>query len=376
MKEQARKIKKIKNILPKNLIPSKKKQQIKSKIGKPPGTLIHVGEKELEKAVITLTEYNDTTYEVRTLNSIEDLQKLGSLPSNDKVRWIDFNGYGDVELLTAFGETFNIHPLILEDIVNSHQQPKVEYYNDDIFLVMKKITWEEKQDVEYDQISMLLTSNFLITFRDDNTEDYSGIRQRIENGVKVFRKSKADYLFYVLVDLLVDQYFLVVEELSERIEDEQENLLNSPDQEDLKYIQSIKKDAYKIKHAIRPVRESIASIIRLESDYISEQSLIYFRDALDHVIQVGEALESQRESITTLIDIYLSSISNRMNEVMKVLTIMASIFIPLTFIAGVYGMNFENIPELHYKYGYFIVWGVMIVVGISLLFYFKRKKWL
>lgn len=360
----------------KNIIPSKRKQQIKSKVGKPPGTLIHIGDRELEKAVVTLTEYNEQTFEVKTLESIEDLKMLRDSASEDKVQWIDFNGYGDVELLTSFGEIFSIHPLILEDIVNSNQQPKVEYYEDDIFLVMKKITWDEGQEVNYDQISILLTSNFIITFRDDNTEDYSSIRSRIESGVKIFRKSKADYLFYVLVDLLVDQYFLVIEELSERIENEQEQLLESPDQNDLKYIQSIKKDAYKIKHAIRPVRESIASIIRLESDFISEHSLIYFRDALDHVIQVSESLESQRESITTLIDIYLSSISNRMNEVMKVLTIMASIFIPLTFIAGVYGMNFDNMPELHYKYGYFIVWGVMIVVGVLLAVYFKRKKWL
>lgn len=373
MKEQ---MKKIKKILPKSIIPSKKKQQIKSKIGKPPGTLIHVGERELEKAVITLTEYDEQSYLVKHLETIEQLNEINNVPEDGKVRWIDFNGYGDVDLLTTFGEIFNIHKLILEDIVNSHQQPKVEYYEDDIFLVMKKITWEEKQEVNYDQLSILFSTKFIITFRDDNTEDYSSIRQRIETGVKVFRKSKADYLFYVLIDLLVDQYFLVIEELSERIEIEQEQLLKSPDQEDLKYIQAIKKDAYQIKHAIRPVRESIASILRRESDFISEHTVIYFRDALDHVIQVTESLESQRESITTLIDIYLSSLSNRMNEVMKVLTIMASIFIPLTFIAGVYGMNFSNMPELHYKYGYFIVWGVMILVGVSLLLFFKRKKWL
>lgn len=359
----------------KNIMPSKRKQQIKNKIGKPPGTLIYVGEGKVEKAVITLVEYNENEYSVRKIESLEELEKIRNA-NDSKVRWIDVNGVGDVEFLKKLGELFNIHTLILEDIVNSNQQPKVEYYEDDIFWVMKKITWEENQDVNYDQISILFTSKFLFTFRDDTKEDFSQIYQRIEAGKNIFRKSKADYLFYVLIDYEIDRYFLVLEELSERIDTEQEKLLEDPDQQELRRIQSLKKDAYKIKHAIRPIRESLASITRQESDYIAEQNLVYFRDSLDHVIQVNESLETQRESITTLIDIYLSSVSNRMNEVMKVLTIIATIFIPLTFIAGVYGMNFANMPELHYKYGYFIVWGIMIIVVALLVFYFKRKKWL
>ncbi len=359
-----------------NIIPSKKKQQIKSKIGKPPGTLIHVGEKELEKAVITYTEYDENVFTVKEVQTIEELQKIYDSEEDGKVRWIDFNGYGDVEFLGKFGEVFKIHSLILEDVVNSNQQPKVEYYDEDVFLVIKKITWEERKEIEYDQISVLLTSKFLITFRDDKTEDFAAIRQRIEAGVKIFRKSKADYLLYVLTDYTVDQYFLVVEELSERIEAEQESLLDDPQKEDLQKIQILKKEAYLIKHAIRPVRESLSSLTRQESDLIDERNIIYFRDALDHVIQVHESLETQRESISTLIDIYLSSVSNRMNEVMKVLTIIATIFIPLTFIAGVYGMNFTNMPELQWRYGYFLIWGIMIVIAVLLIFYFKRKKWL
>ena len=344
----------------KNNDSSKKKQQIKNKIGKPPGTLIYVGESKIEKALITLVEYNETEFVVKKILSFDELEKVYNT-NDDKIRWIDINGVGDVEFLTKLGELFKIHTLILEDIVNTNQQPKIEYYEDDIFWVMKKITWEENQDVSYDQISMLLTSKFLFTFRDDVKEDFSQIYLRIEAGKNVFRKSKADYLFYVLVDYEIDRYFLVLEE---------------PDREELKNVQLLRKDAYKIKHAIRPVREALTSITRQESDFIAEQNLVYFRDSLDHVIQVNESLETMRESITTLIDIYLSSVSNRMNEVMKVLTIIATIFIPLTFIAGVYGMNFSNMPELHYKYGYFIVWGIMIVVGILLALYFKRKKWL
>ena len=376
MKEQVKKIKKIKNILPKNIIPSKKKQQLKNKVGKPPGTLIHVGERELEKVVITLTEYDDQTYNVKKIETLDELQNLSNAPADGKVRWIDFNGYGDVDYLTRFGEIFNIHALILEDVVNSHQQPKIEHYEDDIFLVMKKITWEPGQEVNYDQLSILFTSKFLITFRDDISEDYTSIRTRIEAGLKVFRKSKADYLFYVLIDYTIDQYFLVIEELSERIEAEQVDLLDDPKPEDLQKIQKMKKDAYLIKHAIRPVRESLANLLRVESDSIEQKNMIYYRDSLDHIIQVHESLETQRESITTLIDIYLSSVSNRMNEVMKVLTIIATIFIPLTFIAGIYGMNFVNMPELQWEYGYFVVWGIMLLVGVLLVLFFKRKGWL
>lgn len=359
----------------KNKISNKKKQQLKSKIGKPPGTLIYVGESIIEKTVITLTEYNDSEFTVKKIESIEDLQKLSTV-EDEKVRWIDINGLSDVDFLVKFGEIFKIHPLILEDAVNSNQQPKVEYYDDDIFLVMKKITWEEKQDINYDQISFLFTSKFVFTFRDDTKEDYSSIHQRIETGKNVFRKSKADYLFYVLVDYEIDRYFLVLEELNERIEEEQEMLLENPTQDDLKRIQSLKRDAYRIKHAVRPMREALSSIIRQESNLITLNHLIYFRDSLDHIVQVNESLDTLRESITILIDIYLSSVSNRMNEVMKMLTLIATIFIPLTFIAGVYGMNFENMPELGYKYAYFIILGLMALIGVLLLLFFKKRKWI
>lgn len=354
---------------------NKKKQQLKNKIGKPPGTLIHVGESKIEKAIVTLTEYNEQEYKTKKIESVEELIQLAST-NDDKIKWIDVNGISDVDFLTKFGEIFKIHSMILEDVVNSNQQPKVEYYDKDMFFVLKKITWEENQDVAYDQISILITPQLLFTFRDDTKEDYTSIQARIETGVNVFRKSKLDYLFYVLIDFEVDRYFLLIEELSEKIEAEQEILFDDPTQNDIKKIQLLKKDAHKIKHAIRPLREALLSLVRQESVFIEQQNMVYFRDAMDHISQVHEALETQRESITTLIDIYLSSVSNKMNEVMKMLTLIATIFIPLTFIVGVYGMNFENMPELHFEYAYFIVWGIMIVLGISLIVYFKKKKWL
>lgn len=354
---------------------SSKKQQIKSKIGKPPGTLIYVGESKIEKAVINVVEYNDQLFSIKQIDSRDDLKKYKER-SKDKVTWISVNGLSDIELLSFIGETFNIHSLFLEDIINSNQQPKVDYHEDDIFVVLKKTTMEENQEISLNQVSLWFTSNLLITFHDDPKEDFTHIHQRIEAGKNVFRKSKEDYLFYVLIDYIVDGYFLIVEEISEKIEALQEMLIREPDQDTLQKIQLLRKEAYKTKQAVRPVRELTASIIRQESDYISEATLIYFRDTMDHVIQITEALEVQRESITTLIDIYLSSISNRMNEVMKVLTIIATIFIPLTFIAGIYGMNFVYMPELEWKFGYFAVWAVMLLVGIALILFFKKKKWL
>lgn len=186
---------------------NKKKQQLKNKIGKPPGTLIHVGESKIEKAIVTLTEYNEQEYKTKKIESVEELIQLAST-NDDKIKWIDVNGISDVDFLTKFGEIFKIHSMILEDVVNSNQQPKVEYYDKDMFFVLKKITWEENQDVAYDQISILITPQILFTFRDDTKEDYTSIQARIETGVNVFRKSKLDYLFYVLIDYEVDRYFL------------------------------------------------------------------------------------------------------------------------------------------------------------------------
>ena len=363
--------------IPKNITRavSKRKQQIKSKIGKPPGTLIYIGESLSDKSTITVVEYNEQEFSRKEIESKEELEEYKER-SDDKVTWINISGINDIELLTYIGATFGIHSLILEDITNSNQQPKIEYYNDDLFVVLKMINLEENQAGIYNHVGIWLTSNLLITFFDDNKEDFNHIYQRIENGKSILRKSKVDYLFYVIIDYIVDGYFLITEEISERIEYLQEELLEDPEQDALHKVQVLKKEAHRTRQAIRPVKDIVASIVRQESDYISESTLIYFRDTLDHIVQVTESFELQRESITTLIDIYLSTVSNKMNEVMKVLTLIATIFIPLTFIAGIYGMNFSYMPELHWKYGYFAVLGLMLVIGIALGMFFKKKKWL
>ena len=362
-----------KNVL-KKMNPRKK--VIKDKIGKPPGTLTYFGEKQDVVSKITYVEYNEEEFRKLEFTSIDGLKKYIAESSGSKVRWIDLCGLNDVSLLGSIGELFNVHKLFLEDILNSYQRPKIEISNDGIFAVIKQVNIDESSKIILDQLSIILTNNTILTFHDEADITFDIIYDRIETGNAVFKKSAADYLFYVLTDFMVDRYFLTLEELNEQIEELQEKLLEDPEKEDLSKIQALKKDVQKARQSLFPLREAVNSLIRRDSAVITDETIVYLRDTYDHVIQLIEMLETTREAILTLMDIYLSSISNKMNEVMKVLTIIATIFIPLTFIAGVYGMNFEVMPELHWEYGYFVVWVIMLVVGIFLGLFFKKKKWL
>lgn len=351
-----------------------RKKHIKAKIGKPPGTLIYHGERRLDDVNITLTEYNLSEYKHQKIDSVESLKEIISLKS-DKTRWINVNGLSNIKIIEEIGNMFNIHLLVLEDIMNSYQRPKAEIYSDHIFTVLKDINFSNDH-LSIGQVSLLIINNCIISFCDEKEDPFQPVYSRIENGYRLFRTKKSDYLFYVLIDLLIDRYFLVMEEFSERIDVNQEKLLSNPEKEDLHIIQNLKKDLQRTRHAILPNRDLLNLLLRRDSELISKDVELFFRDTLDHQIQIIENLETTRDSILTLLDIYLSSISNKMNEVMKVLTIIATIFIPLTFIAGVYGMNFEYIPELSWKYSYFVLWGVMLVIGIALGLFFKKKHWL
>jgi magnesium transporter len=359
-------------------IPNKinRKNKIKEKIGKPPGTLIYTGEKKSEVTTITIVEYSDTDYTQRKVESIEELTGILSDRKKDKIYWLDINGLHNVELLSKLGEYLGIHNLVMEDVLNLYQRPKVDYFSDDIFLILKRINSNSEQEFNFEQVSMLLRENFVITFQDDPNTNLNVIQSRIEASKSLLRKAAADFLFYVIADYLIDQYFLVLEELNDKVENLQDDLVEKPSKDDISRIQNLKKDLQKIRQSISPVREIMNSLMRQDSDLILDSTIIYLRDSLDHLIQLLDMIETYRDSITTLLDIYLSSVSNRMNEVMKVLTIIATIFIPLTFIAGVYGMNFEYMPELHWRYGYFIILGLMLLVGILLGTYFKKKNWL
>ncbi|MBN1367321.1 MAG: magnesium/cobalt transporter CorA [Dehalococcoidales bacterium] len=344
------------------------------KAGMPPGTLVYVGEQKAEKVKISIIDYNETQFEEREVKIIEE-----SFPFKDKptVTWINIDGLHEVENIEKLGSHFGFHPLLMEDILNTDQRPKMEDYGDHIFIVLKMLRpGKNKDEIEAEQVSLIYGPNFVISFQEREGDVFNSVRDRIRKSKGRIRKVGADYLAYTLLDAIVDNYFVILEDIGEKIEDTEQRLTTNPSTETLQYIRSLKNEMIFLRKSIWPLRELVNGLERCESKLISESTCIYLRDVYDHTIQIIDTVESYRDMISGMVDIYLSSVSNKMNEVMKVLTIFASIFIPLTFIAGIYGMNFEFMPELKWPWGYFALLGFMASVGISLVVYFKRKKWL
>jgi len=344
------------------------------KAGLPPGTLVHVGERKAEEVKITILDYDEAQFEEKEAKTIEE-----SFPFKDKptVTWININGLHEVEIIEKLGSHFGLHPLLLEDILNTDQRPKMEDFGDYIFVVLKMLySGENKDEIEAEQVSLILGSNFVISLQEREGDVFNPIRDRIRKSKGRIRKAGSDYLAYALLDAIVDNYFLILENVGEKIEDTEQQLATNPSPETLQYIRELKNEMIFLRKSIWPLRELINGLERCESTLIHESTGAYLRDVYDHTIQIIDTVESYRDMISGMVDIYLSSISNKMNEVMKVLTIFASIFIPLTFVAGLYGMNFEFMPELKWHWGYFALLGFMAFVGISLVVYFKRKRWL
>ncbi|MFC2072393.1 magnesium/cobalt transporter CorA [Chloroflexota bacterium] len=344
------------------------------KAGLPPGTLVHVGERKAEKVKIRILDYDEAQFEEEEAKTIEE-----TFPFKDKptVTWINIDGLHEVEIIEKLGSHFGLHPLLLEDILNTDQRPKMEDYGDYIFVVLKMLySGENKCEIEAEQVSLILGSNFVISLQEREGDVFNPLRDRIRKGKGRIRKTGSDYLAYALLDAIVDNYFLILETVGEKIEDTEQQLATNPSPETLQYIRELKNEMIFLRKSIWPLRELINGLERGESTLIHESTGAYLRDVYDHTIQIIDTVESYRDMISGMVDIYLSSISNKMNEVMKVLTIFASIFIPLTFVAGIYGMNFEFMPELKWHWGYFALLAVMALIGISLVLYFKRKKWL
>ena len=345
-----------------------------AKIGLPPGTLIHIGERKTEKVRIRILDYDEAQFEEKDAKTIEEC-----FPFKDKstITWINIDGIHQIEIIEKLGNYFGLHPLLLEDILNTEQRPKMEDYGDYIFIVLKMFyLGEANNEIEAEQVSLILGSNFVISFQERGRDVFEPVRNRIRNAKGRIRKAGADYLAYTLLDAIVDNYFIILESLGETMEETEEQLTTNPNPETLQLIHALKKEMIFLRKSIWPLREVISGLERCESSLIHESTGAYLRDVYDHTIQIIDTVESFRDMISGMLDIYLSSISNKMNEVMKVLTIFASIFIPLTFVAGVYGMNFSFMPELKWQWGYFGILGVMALVGISLVVYFKRRKWL
>ena len=345
------------------------------KSGLPPGTLIHIGEKHESECKITVTQYNADTLVKHEITSISELKQL---QNNELITWVNVDGLSDIHIVEGIGQELNIHPLVLEDILSTHQRPKLEEYEDFLYLVIKGISINEKKDfsLQYEQISILLLANHVITFKEKTDDTFDPIYNHLQNHNGRLRQLGSDYLAYVILDTIVDEYFIVEDGLDEIIDPLEDNILFNSNKEMLQTVQQIRRGLISMKRNISPLRELLATIQRADTPLLKEKTLRYYGDVYDHVLRVTDALESYRERISAMHDIYLSSISNKMNETMKILTIFASIFIPLTFIAGIYGMNFEYMPELKWRWAYPTLWVIFISIGVGLLVFFKKKKWM
>jgi magnesium transporter len=344
-------------------------------IGMPPGSLVYVGDKPQKEVTITIENYNEHDFDEYSKTSFRECLVFAKETSH--VTWIEINGYQHLKDLEYLGECFQLHPLVLEDILNSDQRPKVEDFGDYLFIIAKTLHHDEKtNEVIAEQISLILGDNYVISLHENDTDIFAPVRQRLKSSSGRIRKAKADYLAYALLDLIVDHYFLVLEQLGEVVEDLEEELVTNPGPTTLNKIYSLKRNTIMIRRAVWPLREVVSQLERSDSALIEENIILYLRDVYDHVTIAMDSIETYRDILSGILDIYLSSISNRLNEVMKVLTIIATIFIPLTFIAGVYGMNFKYMPELEWHYGYFLTVGIMITVALLMLHFFKRRGWL
>ena len=349
-------------------------RQRATKAGLPPGTLVHLGEKKVEKVRISYIDYDEQNFQEKLISKIEECFPLKATPT---VSWINIDGLHEVEILEKLGRQFELHPLMLEDILNTDQRPKQEDFDKHIFIVLKMLSFdEETQSVDSEQISVVLGENFVISFQERIGDVFDPIRERIRNAKGRIRKMGPDYLMYSLLDAIVDNYFGILEKLGDKIEAMEDVLVSDPTEKTLKQIHHLKREMIYLRRSVWPLRELISGIERSESPLIKESTDAYLRDVYDHTIQVIDTVEAFRDMVSGMLDTYLSSISNRMNSIMKVLTIIATIFIPLTFVAGIYGMNFVYMPELKWHWGYPAVLLVMVIIAGAMLIYFKRKKWL
>ncbi|MRT15828.1 magnesium/cobalt transporter CorA [Vitellibacter sp. q18] len=362
------------------MAPRKRKKQTVTKIqpkrakNLSPGTVAYTGRKTTTVTELDIIDYSKEHYDHFVTHNIEDAFTYEN-PNN--ITWINVNGLSNSQDIVALGNHFDLHPLIQEDIVTTTQRPKIDEYEEYLFIVFKMLHYDEAELLSNEHVSLVMGKDYVLTFQEAEGDVFGDLRERLEHGRGRIRTAGADYLMFAILDAVVDNYFTVIEFLSNKVELLEDKLFGDTEDPSItEEIQDLKKEILKIRKAVVPLREVVNRLEKIETPLIEERTNKYIRDLYDHIIQVNESVEIYRDMIWGLMDMYMTTISNKMNEVMKVLTIMASIFIPLTFMAGIYGMNFDYIPELHIKYGYFYLWGAMILVFLGMLWYFKRKKWL
>jgi magnesium transporter len=343
------------------------------KTGQPPGTLVHVGERKVREVIISTVRYDATRLEEQ---QVERISECFPVADESLLTWVNVTGLHEIAVLQDLGECFGLHPLVLEDILNTEQRPKMEDFGDYVFVVLKMIRSSEESELEPEQVSLVLGPSYVISVHEAQVDDFQPIRKRLRSGAGRLRHLGADYLAYALLDTIVDSYFETLESIGEQMEMLEDELLSRPDHQTLHRIHQLKQNMIVLRRSVWPLREVIGAIERGESPLIQESTQVYLRDLYDHTIQVMDVIESYRDMLSAMLEVYLSSISNTMNAVMKVLTIIGTIFIPLTFIAGIYGMNFRYMPELEARWGYPAVCVVMLAVAGAMLVYFRRKRWL
>ena len=352
-----------------------KKQKRKSKVGLAPGSPVFTGVQKMPQIKISWMQYSESKFEEKNINTIAELIKL--LDDSRDNTWINIDGLHDENAIEEFCLYLGIHKLTMEDILSVGQRPKIEEHSNYLHIVLKMFMFNPVDEtIEDEQLTFLFKGNVLITFQEKTGDVFEFVRKRIKEGKGFVRKKGADYLLYALLDAVVDHYFLILEIIGEKLDDVETALLKSPDKSTLNKLHNLRSETLNLRRSVYPLREVVSRFEKIEEPIISKDMRVFIRDLYDHTIQVIDTIEIFRDMASGLLELYMNSVSNKMNEIMKVLTIMASIFIPLTFLAGVYGMNFENMPELHYKNGYFIFWGMMVLIFIAMMIYFKRKKWL
>lgn len=343
-------------------------------VGASPGTVMYVGEDRSDPIVITHIKYDSQGVTGPTPVASSEVKPASG---ESGISWYTIDGVHDTEVLRVIGENFQLHPLVVEDIANTGQRPKIEDFDNYIFIAMKMITFDSQaKELVAEHVSIILGQGFVLAFLEDEGDVFEPIRARIKAGKGKIRKLGADYLAYALMDAVIDNYFEVLEQIGEEIEEVEDEVVHTPSTKTLHTVHRLKRELIFLRRAVWPMRETANSLLRDESDLVSNETRLYLRDLYDHTVHVMDTVETLRDIVAGMLDVYLSSVSNKLNEVMKVLTVMSSVFIPLTFLAGVYGMNFQYMPELHWRYGYPVLMGSMAVVAVGLLVAFRKRGWI
>ena len=351
-----------------------KRAKKRKKIGLPPGSVVFTGHQKVENAIIHYLQFDQHELSEKRLKTYHQVAE--QIPADDKVDWYDIRGLHDTDLIELFGKTFSIHPLALEDVADIHQRPKYEEFDNGFFIIFQALDLhEETKQVNSEQVAIYFRKGLLISFQETESDLFDAVRQRLKNQHGRIRQKNSDYLCYALMDAVVDNYYILLDRVGDIIEEIEEKLLINPDYKIKEDIHHLKKELLMVKKAVAPFREAINRFSKSDNMFTEESTLIYTRDLYDHVIQIMDMAETYRDILHGLQDLYLSEISFKMNQVMQVLTIITTVFVPLSFLAGLYGMNFVNMPELQSRNGYYVLLGVMFIIFLGSLYYFKRKNW-